>query len=301
MALLADDDDSAADLPPTEMIYYTYEGNFQLVCDAKIVACDFIDGASDGDETERREVKVSLNRTVLYAQGGGQPTDIGTIEISGCGENGEEKTDMSVTKVLLDRTTGVASHTGTIESKDLPPSVLSWIGKNVKVSVHADNRRVLSECHTAGHLVDTAMNQCKTMMLPTKAYHFLEGPYVEYKGKIPAEERGPLLEKLQASFQDMVATDIPTEINSVPRPEAEELCNREAGGEDYFKLRQTFREDETVRIVSVAGLPVPCGGTHVKSTGELKGRKWGITGFRCKKGVVRVKYCQDWNQDKCAK
>jgi Ser-tRNA(Ala) deacylase AlaX len=42
--------------------------------------------------------------------------------------------------------------------------------------------------------------------------------------------------------------------------------------------------------VTVAGWPCPCGGTHVKSTGNLKGRRWGITGLKCKKGLVRVKY-----------
>jgi len=136
-------------------------------------------------------------------------------------------------------------------------------------------------------------------MPPTKAYHFLDGPYVEYKGKIPVEDRGPLLEKLQKSFQELVETDIATEISNVSRSEAEEICNGMTGGEDdYFRLRDMFKEDETVRIVRVAGWPCPCGGTHVKSTGELNGRNWGITGFRCKKGVVRVKYGQDWNKTK---
>ena len=105
-----------------------------------------------------------------------------------------------------------------------------------------------------------------------------------------------LLEKLQKSFQQLVETDITTEIDSVPRSEAEEICNQMTDGEDYFKIRATFKEDETVRLVSVAGWPVPCGGTHVKSTGELKRLNWGITGLRCKKGVVRVKYSQDWNK-----
>jgi Ser-tRNA(Ala) deacylase AlaX len=201
-------------------------------------------------------------------------------------------------KFLAVVTTGVASHMGKIDNSVAPSSVSSWIGERVKVSVDADRRQILSECHTAGHVVDMAMAHCEMMMPPTKAYHFLDGPYVEYKGKISAEDRGPLLEKLQKSFQELVETDIATEISNVPRSEAEAICNKMAGGEDHFKLRDTFGEDETVRIVRVAGWPCPCGGTHVKSTGELKGRNWGITGFRCKKGTVRVKYGQDWNKTK---
>lgn len=278
------------DIPPTEMIYYTYEGNFELECEAEILSCSFIDEESSADATEQRQVQISLNRSVMHAQGGGQPTDIGMIQILG-----GDGPAITVTKVLMDRATGVASHIGKLDKNSEPPDLSSWIGKQVKVSVDADNRRILSECHTAGHLVDKAMADCETMMLPTKAYHFLEGPYVEYKGKIAAEDRDAILEKLQKCFQDLIEADIATEIDNIPRPEAEEICNQSTGVEDYFKLKQTFKEDEDVRIVRVAGSPVPCAGTHVRTTGDLKARKWGITGFRCKKGVVRVKYTKDVN------
>jgi Ser-tRNA(Ala) deacylase AlaX len=45
-----------------------------------------------------------------------------------------------------------------------------------------------------------------------------------------------------------------------------------------------------VRVVTVAGWNCPCGGTHVRSTGELKERGWCVKGLKCKKGVVRVRY-----------
>jgi len=45
-----------------------------------------------------------------------------------------------------------------------------------------------------------------------------------------------------------------------------------------------------IRVVTVAGWSSPCGGTHVKSTAELKERGWTITGIKSKKGAVRVKY-----------
>lgn len=282
--------DSSVDIPRTEMIYYTFDGNFELECEAEILSCSFVVEESSGDEKEQRDVQIFLNRSVMHAQGGGQPTDIGTIQILG-----DEGPVISVTKVLMDRATGVASHIGKVDTNDIPSSLSSWIGKQVKVSIDSDNRRILSEGHTAGHLVDKAMADCETKMLPTKAYHFLEGPYVEYKGKIATEDRDPLLEKLQKCFQDLIEADIATEIDNIPRPEAEEMCNQSTGVEDYFRLKQTFKEDEDVRIVRVAGSPVPCAGTHVRSTGELKARKWGITGFRCKKGVVRVKYTQGMN------
>lgn len=42
------------------------------------------------------------------------------------------------------------------------------------------------------------------------------------------------------------------------------------------------------RIVTVAGLSCPCGGTHVRSTRELKGTQ--VTKVKAKKGTLRVSY-----------
>jgi Ser-tRNA(Ala) deacylase AlaX len=278
------------------MIYYSYEGNFQLECDAQILYCQVIendDKTAKGEklppakqEDNFQPVQVCLDRTVLHAQGGGQPTDTGILQL-------EDDQRIVVEKVLLDRLTGVATHTGKLFHNNSNSSFL--VGETVRVLVDADNRQILSECHTAGHVVDMAMSQCDMLLPPTKAYHFLDGPYVEYKGSIPPEQRNPLLEKLQACFQDLVEADIDTEIQNLSRDDAAALCNRVA--ENYFNLNEQFKEEETVRIVRVAGWPCPCGGTHVKSTGILRNRKWGITGLKCKKGVVRVRYGQDWNEN----
>lgn len=42
------------------------------------------------------------------------------------------------------------------------------------------------------------------------------------------------------------------------------------------------------RIVTVAGLACPCGGTHVSSTGQLEGVR--VTKVKAKKGTLRVSY-----------
>ena len=148
---------TAGILPATEMIYYTYEGNFQLECMAKILSCRFVDddvdekssgdgGRFDGKEGEptsssssslamqkqgqERVVRVCLDRTVLHAQGGGQPTDTGRIEVFVMDDEDhhhdihkkhDEMTTtnastatIDVTNILLDRTTGVAVHTGKV-------------------------------------------------------------------------------------------------------------------------------------------------------------------------------------------
>jgi alanyl-tRNA synthetase len=128
------------EIPSTEMIYYTYDGNFQMDCNAQVLSCQLID-----DKT----VQVCLDKTVMHAQGGGQPTDKGYISISA-----SDGAAVDVTKVLVDRSTGVATHTGTIQ----PPHALK-VGDAVYVKVDEENRRLLSECvsSTGGRRASTAI------------------------------------------------------------------------------------------------------------------------------------------------
>ena len=207
---------SAEAMPSTEMIYYTYDGNFELECSSKVVGVS----TTKGESGSKDRVEVYLNRTVMHAQGGGQPTDIGTISF----QQDEKELKISVDKVLIDRETGVAAHHGTIANDDefycLP------VGATVRVAVDKDTRRILSECHTAGHTVDSAMARCGKLMKPTKGYHFLDGPYVEYGGSIPLEERPQLLTDLKTAFQELVDQDIATNIQTLPEDQASEVCNR---------------------------------------------------------------------------
>ena len=122
----------------------------------------------------------------------------------------------------------------------------------------------------------------------------LDAPFVEYKGKISSEELGPLLQNLQTIFQELLEEDIPTEIVVLDKDEAQKQCDRVK--ENYFNLSEFG--NEPVRLVTVAGWTCPCGGTHVKSTGPLTERKWGITGLKFKKGVLKIKYNQNWAHTK---
>lgn len=275
---LEDADTHQVVIPPTKMIYMTYEGNWQMECEAQVLS-------SCKDDDNGKAVQVCLDQTVMHAQGGGQPTDVGTLR-SSVGHH------MDVTKVMIDRETGVATHFGALKAGcgELVP------GETVKVSVDKDTRRLLSECHTAGHVVDSAMARCGKAFKPSKAYHFLDGPYVEYEGQIPPEERDSVLEDLQKAFLDLVNEDIKTKIELMSMAEADALCNRIAKNfdMDVFADKQT----KQVRVVTVAGYPCPCGGTHVRSTNDLQQRQWGITGIKAKKNVVRVKYGQGTSNDR---
>lgn len=180
MLTTKDNNDSLIIPSATEMIYYTYDWNFQLECESKILFCQFIDDDDDKNENNnndndndtdkneqqqqnkprRQTVHVCLDRTVLHAQGGGQPTDIGTL-VTDSNNNDEggagRRTEIVITKVLLDRTTGVATHMGHIDNyikndydddknNNIKPTTITarssnMIGQKVKVIVDSNNRK----------------------------------------------------------------------------------------------------------------------------------------------------------------
>lgn len=300
----------ANELPPTDMLYVTYEGNQLEECTAtvlRVVETDPEDGAEN--------VSIVLDRSILHAQGGGQPSDWGSIALlTDDNQTNETNVVINITKVTMDRDTGVVTHTGSRQtSKIETPARLLREGDKVLVKVDTQQRRILSECHsgasqfsfystlllafsltqkkltTAGHVVDAAMARCAKWMKPIKGYHFLQGPYVEYEGTT-ADVDPELLQNIQSAFDQLVKEAIDTKIQLVSPIEAEELCNsREEPNLDVFQNPRTHQ----IRVVTIAGFSCPCGGTHVLNTSDLQERKWGITGMKSKKGVVRIKYNQN--------
>lgn len=203
----------------TELIHLTYEGNFQLENDAKVILFRVI--GDEGKESNAKSddadgdgggkavmipVELQLDATAMHPQGGGQPTDTGTITAVSADADPDGSPPLysaAISKVTIDRATGIVTHAGSISvppntsfDSDFFPSNTS-----VKVCVDAANRLLLSECHTAGHVVDAAMAKCDMLLPPTKGYHFLDGPYVEYKGSIDAKERDAFLERLKVAYQ----------------------------------------------------------------------------------------------------
>jgi Ser-tRNA(Ala) deacylase AlaX len=344
-------------VPATEILYMTYEGNFVTECTATILDVVVLikndnnsNGTADGaaaaaaasanaiatqTNPSPREYAIVLDRTVMHAQGGGQPTDIGQIIKSCCyssqslpqlrlnGNDDEttattttnntttintDTTTMQISKVLLDRDTGIVKHYGTIMTSEVEgcdDETLSSIriGDVVQVQVNVKQRLILSECHTAGHVVDAAMIRCGYRLKPSKGYHFLDSPYVEYVGAImPTKSASPtdVLHQLQDAFQELLQENIDTQIEVLSKEEADVRCNgtydnsnnNDNTSEKVFDMDMyCCTKTELVRIVTVAGYPCPCGGTHVRSTGELLHNRWGITGMKSKKG--RIKYGQE--------
>jgi len=257
--------------PPTDRIYLSLEGNFLLTSTS--VVLDLTTKANEKDAAVT-DVTIVLDKSPFHPQGGGQPTDIGTITFGDIA--------VSITKVGYDFATRVVTHVGSVATEHA--GKLN-IGDKVDCQVDEENRYLCSSVHSAGHVIDSAMARVGMTFPPTKGYHFMDGPYVEYKGKIPdAKEKENLVAKLQVEFAQIVEEDIQSNICMMTRPEAEEACNRIQKNFDF----DNFTDPAGIRIVTIANFQCPCGGTHVRSTRELK--DWTVLKIKGKKDKLQVRY-----------
>lgn len=197
------------------------------------------------DET----IMLLLDQTVFYPQGGGQPADKGVIKnalTSFCVEGVHKENE----RVL---------HKGT-----LMKGPMFSINDAVEVEVDAALRHLHNRNHTAGHLIDYALMQLGYTFKPHKAYHFPQGPYIEYVGAADEATIERLRLTLEEVVNELVKQDIPVNIALIDND-----------------LRQ--------RTMSLQGRdPILCGGTHVRSTLEVN--KVIIRKIKNEKGNLRISY-----------
>lgn len=206
---------------------------------------------------------IILDQTIFYPQGGGQPYDTGKI----VSDNGVFRVEQ--TRYLE----GVVKHIGITESGIIKT------GDKVKLNVDSERRQLHARLHSGGHLVDMGIYEFKPEWIPSKGYHFPEGPYVEYKGLVTEEEKEELKSKLEEFFVQKIAQNIPVTIKFVEKNDLASFCRH---------VPENIPEGKPTRIVLFGDFGVPCGGTHINNLFELK--KVIIRKIRQEKDMIRVSY-----------
>ncbi|XP_021650730.2 uncharacterized protein LOC110642856 isoform X2 [Hevea brasiliensis] len=216
-----------------------------------------------------------LDSTIFHPQGGGQPADTGFITAA---------TDDSNFKFIVQD----VYHYGVMEEED---SVRDFLEKGREVLLHVDEcrRKLNSRLHSAGHLLDGCLlNMGLGHLEPAKAYHFPDGPFVEYKGTVPQNELQNKQKELEVEANELISTGGIVSAAVLPYEEASALC----GG----YLPDYIPKGSTPRIVKLGNFPgCPCGGTHVSDISEIISMK--VSQMRSKKGMTKVFYtvgsCED--------
>jgi len=117
------------------------------------------------------------------------------------------------------------------------------------------------------------------ILMSINRYHYPDGPYVEYTGKIPAEKREEVQKNLEAEANRLVATSGPVGVEMALPNRVTEMVG---SFPDYLP------KDSEARMINVGGVWCPCGGTHVSKLSQIGAIK--ITKIRVQKDKTRISY-----------
>ena len=193
---------------------------------------------------------VVLDRTRFYPTGGGQPCDLGSLRLP----------DGTALPVLDVAKSGEAV-IHRVGRKGSAPSALV-LGTEVDGTIDWPRRHRHMRGHTFQHLL-SARVFALTGRRTRKANLTGKGGIIEVEGPWPA---GITERELDADVRPYVAADRTVQIRHLPRAEYE----RETGGRSG--LVPLPPHVDPVRVVEIdAADRCPCGGTHLRRTGEIGG------------------------------
>ncbi len=185
---------------------------------------------------------VTLDRTLFYPTGGGQPHDVGTLE-----------TDETIRITSVRNQKGAPRH----EVDGTPPSQ----GATVTGRIDWDRRHALMRMHTAQHILSAIAYE--TFGATTKGNQIhTDYSRVDFDVDTFTEEQ---LETLQAEANTVIDDDIHIEGYEEDRDKLKERIDVER-----TLLHLIPDHIKRLRVVEIPDVDIcPCAGTHVKRTGEI--------------------------------
>jgi misacylated tRNA(Ala) deacylase len=214
------------------MVLLFREQPYLTSCDAKIVA------VVEGDSPA-----VVLDQTVFYPMGGGQPGDRGWLRLADGG-------------ALEIQDTRKGDGPGDVHHIPAPGSPLPAVGTAVTAEIDWTRRHRLMRMHSALHILCALIEGDVT-----------GGQIGDGKGRLDFNLPDTRIdkEKLEADLNRLVAEDYPLSADWITDEEL--LANPELVRTMSVKPPM---DSGRVRLIRIDGVDLqPCGGTHVRSTGEI--------------------------------
>ena len=223
----------------TEFIGYN-----QSKTDSKITAI-YKEGNETDEANEGDKVTIVLDKTVFYAESGGQIGDSGvlvnnssTINVNDCKKSG-----------------GHFLHFGYVQSGSF------HVGDKVQADIHNDRRQLITCNHSATHLLHEALRE-------------VLGDHVEQRGSLVDEERFRFdfshdsavtddeIRQVEHIVNEEILKNKEVVTNSMSMEEAKSKGAKALFGEKYGDIVRVVNigDDFSVEL---------CGGTHVSRTGEI--------------------------------
>ena len=197
-------------------------------------------------ESAQQQYEVELADTLLYPEGGGQPTDYGSIDSA------------AITAV---------HKTAAQRILHLSPAAFQP-GQQVTVTVDWQRRFDHMQQHSAQHLISAQL--LKLASATTIGWWLASAPADCYIDLDVAELTAQQLSDVEAVCNEIIRSALPMRVHTFPSVAA-------ALADESFTSRLPAHKvlgDElqgTVRVIEIDGVDMnPCGGTHLRCTSELQ-------------------------------
>jgi Ser-tRNA(Ala) deacylase AlaX len=207
-----------------------------------------------------------LDQTIFYPQGGGQPSDVGSIQF------GQQLIDI----IFVGFTDGQVRHyiSGGLLNAD------DCLGKRCVLRLDKSRRMKHARLHTSGHLIAGLIDAQRGSMRAVKGYHFEEGPYVEFEGEPEGGDTDAFLASLQNKVNLLISENPHVFEEQVTFDELKQRC---------WNTPPNIPADKQLRTITIHSLdPVPCGGTHVKCLSEIGAVN--VVKLKKRKGLTKISY-----------
>lgn len=213
--------------------------------------------------TEDGRIDIVLDQTCFYARGGGQDWDMGEIQSS--------KGKLAVEEVRLDEN-GSVHHIGILEGE-----IVS--GDSAECQVDHERRQVNTRLHSAGHVIDMAIDALSLDWVATKGQHYPHLSAIEYEGTWNPEQVEELRSNIEQQARAFVEAGSTNHVKFMTPDEMKAICKH---------VPENLPTNKPSRIVLYNDFGIPCGGTHVADIHEVGIIT--ISKIKQKKGVIRVNY-----------
>lgn len=192
------------------------------------------------------ETGIVLDRTIFYARGGGQPGDVGRI-------TRQDGTVIPIAEAVYGEDRATIVH---VPAPDAPAVGADLIGEDVVAEIDWELRHKRMRVHTALHLL--------SVVLP---YPVTGGAIGDGDGRLDFDlpEAGLDKDEIAERLNALIARDAPVSERWISDAE----LDANPGLVKTMSVKPP-RGAGRVRLVAIGDIDLqPCGGTHVKATGEI--------------------------------
>lgn len=188
---------------------------------------------------------IALSETAFYPQSGGQPSDLGSLSHEG------------VTYKVVNVTVKEGKIFHSVEGSGLSP------GDQVLGALDWDRRYRFMRSHTACHILSAIIFQETGARITGNQIDLIRSR-VDFS--LETFDKAKMNDYLDRA-NEVIARNVPVRTRILPRSEAMAIP-------DLVRLAKEVPEREMIRIVEIGDVDLQaCGGTHVRSTGEVGGMK----------------------------